>query len=144
MDSTGKQTSINCCGEASWKAAANFSLECLDDTSFHTWPSEVTETIYSVFSPPGSFCAHTEDARCTARRLAGYCVGQAPGFCCEGPCAPWVSRYKTHRQPPLPLRHPNCGRPTEAVVHLKPMLFRITGLLQNRARNSFSRKTNPR
>jgi len=45
-DSNGKKNSISCHGEVSQKAAANFSLECLDDTSFHTWPSEVTHIIY--------------------------------------------------------------------------------------------------
>lgn len=120
-DSNGKQTSISCSGEVSQRAAANFSLECLDDSSFHTWPSEVTGTIYWRFSPQGGFCAHAEDAccplgcvcaRCAALRGCTPCcwLGQAPRFCREGACAPCAIRYQTRWQPPSPLRHPNCGR----------------------------------
>lgn len=100
-------------------AATNLSLECLD-TSFHTWLSEVTDTIYWMFSPRDGFCACTEDARCPLghecplrcpARLhpmlpAGCCVGQAPCCCCKGPFALCASRYQTRVPPPLPLRQP--------------------------------------
>lgn len=150
-DSNGKQTSISCSGEVSQGAVANSSLECLDGTSLHTWPSEARDTMYWMVSPWGSLSpyrrcslpawAHVPSvlpcaaASHTAHLLARCCVDQAPSFCCEGPFAPCVSRYQTCQQPPLPLRCPNCGRPAEAAVQFKATLFGIAVLLWNRARN---------
>lgn len=150
-DSNGKQTSISCSGEVSQGAVPNWSLEHLDDTSFHTWPSEARDTIYCMVSPWGSLSPYWRcslsawehepaalpcaAASRTAHPFARCCIDQAPSFCCEGPFAPCVSRYQTCQQPPLPLRYTNCGRPAEAVAQIKPTLFGNAALLWNRGRN---------
>lgn len=139
-NSNGKQSSISCCGEVPQRATANFSLECLDDTSFLMWPSKATGNTYWKFSPQGALLGCTPLCPPAHRVLPG----PSTLSCCEGPFASHVSRYPTLQQPPLPWRHPNCQRPIEVVVWFKPTLFGNIALLQNRARNLFSRKKNSR
>lgn len=133
--SNSKWSSSSCCGQVSQRSAANFSLECLDDSSFTPGLLRLQTILVECFLPvavpapvprmPAARWGSSTHGSALHYAAHWGCVpvGQATSFCCKEPLALRVSSCQTCWHSPSPLRHPNHGRVMKAEVQFKPNKF---------------------